>query len=104
MRTLKLTENDCTFVHYVLRMYAQQTPGLDSEDKEEIYEVAAKFKIIDKELAIFDRSIVATPGNRERLDQFAQANNGANDVLLTQMAVQLGYITALKFIKDEINS
>jgi len=98
MRTLKLTENDCTFVHYVLRMYAQQTPGLDSEDKEEIYEVAAKF------IAIFDRSIVATPGNRERLDQFAQANNGANDVLLTQMAVQLGYITALKFIKDEINS
>jgi len=61
-------------------------------------------EIIDKELAIFDRSIVATPGNRERLDQFAQANNGANDVLLTQMAVQLGYITALKFIKDEINS
>jgi len=43
MRTLKLTENDCTFVHYVLRMYANQTPGLDSEDKEEIYEVANKF-------------------------------------------------------------
>jgi len=95
MKTLKLTENDCTFVHYVLRMYAQQTPGLDSEDKEEIYEVAAKF--------IFDRSLVATPSNRERLDQFAKANNGANDVLLTQMAVQLGYITALKFIKGEIN-
>jgi hypothetical protein len=43
-KTIKLTENDCTFVHYVLRMYANQTPGLDSEDKEEIYEVAAKFK------------------------------------------------------------
>jgi len=26
------------------RMYATQTPGLDSEDKEEIYEVANKFK------------------------------------------------------------
>jgi hypothetical protein len=25
-------------------MYAQQTPGLDSDDKEEIREVAAKFK------------------------------------------------------------
>jgi len=25
-------------------MYAQQTPGLDSEDKAEIKEVAAKFK------------------------------------------------------------
>jgi len=43
-KTIKLTENDCTFVHYVLRMYAQQTPGLDQEDKEEIREVAAKFK------------------------------------------------------------
>jgi len=49
MKTLKLTENDCTFVHYVLRMYAQQTPGLDSEDKEEIYEVAAKFTGLDSE-------------------------------------------------------
>ena len=60
-------------------------------------------EIIDKELAIFDRSLVATPSTRERLDEFAQSNNGANDVLLTQMAVQLGYITALKFIKKEIN-
>ena len=44
MRNIKLTESDCTFVHYVLRMYAQQTPGLDSEEKSEIREVAAKFK------------------------------------------------------------
>ena len=44
MRTIKLTDSDCTFVHYVLRMYAQQTPGLDSDDKAEIKEVAAKFK------------------------------------------------------------
>ena len=44
MRNIKLTQNDCVFVHYVLRMYANQTEGLDSEDKSEIYEVAAKFK------------------------------------------------------------
>jgi len=44
MKNIKLTENDCIFVHYVLRMYAQQTPGLDSDDKDEIREVAAKFK------------------------------------------------------------
>ena len=43
-KTIKLTEGDCTFVHYVLRMYAIQTPGLDSNDREEIYEVADKFK------------------------------------------------------------
>ena len=44
MQTIKLTENDCIFVHYVLRQYAQQTPGLDQEDKTQIREVAAKFK------------------------------------------------------------
>ena len=44
MRTIKLTESDAIFVHYVLRMYAQQTPNLDNKDKSEIREVAAKFK------------------------------------------------------------
>ena len=44
MKTITLTENDCIFVHYVLRQYAQQTPGLDSNDRSEIREVAAKFK------------------------------------------------------------
>ena len=44
MRKIKLTETDCTFVHYVLRMYANQTEGLDYDDKQEIREVAAKFK------------------------------------------------------------
>ena len=43
-KTIKLTEGDAIFVHYVLRMYAQQTPGLESQDKAEINEVAAKFK------------------------------------------------------------
>ena len=43
-KTIKLSESDCTFVHYVLRMYAQQTPGLDGDDKAEIREVANKFK------------------------------------------------------------
>ena len=43
-RKIELTEGDCTFVHYVLRMYAQQTSGLDADDKEEIREVANKFK------------------------------------------------------------
>ena len=44
MRSIKLTENDCTFVHYVLKYYANHTNNLDSDDKREIYEVAAKFK------------------------------------------------------------
>ena len=45
MKTIKLTESDAIFVHYVLRQYAVQTPGLDNEDKEEIRNVAAKFKV-----------------------------------------------------------
>jgi hypothetical protein len=44
MRNIELTESDCIFVHYVLRMYANQTAGLDNQDKSEIREVAAKFK------------------------------------------------------------
>ena len=44
MRNIKLTDTDCTFIHYALRMYAQQTPGMDADDRAEIREVAAKFK------------------------------------------------------------
>jgi len=44
MRNIELNESDCTFVHYVLRMYANQTANLDENDKQEIREVAAKFK------------------------------------------------------------
>jgi hypothetical protein len=44
MRNIELTESDCSFVHYVLRMYATQTANLDDQDKSEIREVAAKFK------------------------------------------------------------
>jgi len=44
MRNINLSESDCTFVHYVLRMYASQTENLDQNDKQEIYEVANKFK------------------------------------------------------------
>ena len=43
-KTIKLTEATAAFVHYVLRMYAQQTPGMTSREKAEIKEVAAKFK------------------------------------------------------------
>lgn len=44
MRNIKLTKNDCVFVHYVLKMYANHTANLDENDKKEIREVAAKFK------------------------------------------------------------
>ena len=44
MRNIELSESDCVFVHYVLRMYAGQTANLTENDKKEIRDVAAKFK------------------------------------------------------------
>ena len=58
-------------------------------------------KLLEKELATFDKSIVATPQDRTSLDIFAKANKGSSDAVLTQMAVQFGYVEALKFIKKE---
>jgi len=54
---------------------------------------------IDETLEKMGRSIVATPPSREALDSFAEANNGSSDYLLTQMAVQFGYVEALREIK-----
>ena len=59
---------------------------------------------IGKEIDSLDRSIVATPETRENLDSFARANQGSMDVVLTQMAVQYGYLLALNNIKDELKS
>mgnify|MGYP003678481087 FL=1 len=61
-------------------------------------------EFIGKEIDSLDRSIVATPGTRENLDSFARANQGSMDVVLTQMAVQYGYLLALNNIKDELKS
>ena len=44
MRTIKLTDSDCIFIHYALKQYAIQTNNLDKDDRQEIYEVANKFK------------------------------------------------------------
>ena len=60
-------------------------------------------KLLERELATFDKSIVATPQDRTSLDIFAKANKGSSDAVLTQMAVQFGYIQALKFIKKELS-
>ncbi len=59
-------------------------------------------EFIGSEIDSLDRSIVATPSTRERLDAFAKSNNGSMDYLLTQMAVQYGYLLALNNIKEEL--
>jgi len=60
--------------------------------------------ILDKEISALDRSIVATPETREALDAFSKSNYGAMDAVLTQMAVQFGYIYAMKHIKQTIQA
>jgi len=58
-------------------------------------------KYIKTELAKLDRGIVATPGDRERLELFVKANNGTNDFLLMQMAINFGYKIALENLQIE---
>ena len=59
-------------------------------------------EFISKEIDSLDRSLVATPETRERLDAFAKGNQGCMDPVLTQMAVQYGYLLALNNIKEQI--
>ena len=56
--------------------------------------------LIDMELKSMERGIVATPDTRAQLESFAQANQGSMDIVLMQMALQLGYAMALENIKD----
>ncbi len=59
-------------------------------------------EFVEKELESLNRGIVATPSTRENLESFAKANNGSNDILLMQMAIQYGYTMALEAIQDQI--
>ncbi len=57
-------------------------------------------EFIQNKNKMLDRGIVATPGNRDRLELFANANNGSNDFLLMQMAINFGYKLALEDIEE----
>jgi len=57
---------------------------------------------ITQELEKMDRFIVATPSDVGDLRAFARANNGCNDLLLMQMAINFGYKTALKNLETEL--
>ena len=41
---VQLTQTEKMFVNHVLKMYAKNTDGLDKEDREEILDIANKFK------------------------------------------------------------
>ena len=55
---------------------------------------------ITQQLYMLDRGIVATPRTRD-LESFAKANQGSNDMLLMQMAMQYGYKLALEQLEED---
>ena len=57
---------------------------------------------IDNELSKLDRGLVATPGDRERLELFVKANNGSNDFLVMQMSINYGYKLAFLNVENDI--
>ena len=50
---------------------------------------------------MLDRGIVATPTEKQ-LENFAEANFGASDLLLMQMAKNYGYQLALNNLKNQL--
>ena len=57
-------------------------------------------EFLENKNKMLDRGIVATPGDRDRLELFANANNGSNDFLLMQMAINFGYKLALEDVEE----
>lgn len=60
-------------------------------------------QFIEDQKNILNKSIVATPKDRQRLEQFANANSGVSDILLMQMSIQFGYIMAIEEFEEIIN-
>jgi len=58
---------------------------------------------IEQKLQKMDRFIVATPEDVRDLRAFAKANNGCNDLLLMQMAINFGYKAALEEVQDKLS-
>ena len=58
---------------------------------------------IETELAKLDGSIVATPENREQLENFA-GGCGQGSLILMQMAMQYGYKLALENLQTKYES
>ena len=59
-------------------------------------------EFLDNRNKYLDIGIVSTPHDREYLASFAQANNGSNDFLLMQMAINFGYKLALEDVEEEL--
>jgi hypothetical protein len=59
-------------------------------------------EFVAAELTKLERGFVATPETLDNLQAFMQANNGSNDFLLMQMAIQYGVKIALENVAESI--
>ena len=57
-------------------------------------------EFVTAELKGLEKGFVATPTSREALEAFAKANGGSMDILLMQMAIQLGAKMALERVLE----
>jgi hypothetical protein len=57
-------------------------------------------EFVTAELKGLEKGFVATPSSREQLEVFAKANQGTMDLLLMQMAIQLGAKMALENVLE----
>jgi len=61
-------------------------------------------EFVATELKGLEKGFVATPSSRESLEAFAKANGGSMDILLMQMAIQLGAKMALENVQEQLGN
>ena len=59
-------------------------------------------EFVAAELKGLEKGFIATPDSREALEAFAKANGGSMDLVLMQMAIQLGAKMALENVQEQL--
>lgn len=66
-------------------------------------EMARVKDYVAAELKGLERGFIATPESRRTLEAFALANNGSQDMVLMQMAIQFGAKLALENVQEALD-
>ena len=59
-------------------------------------------EFVAAELKGLEKGFIATPDSREALEAFAKANGGSMDLVLMQMAIQLGARMAYENVQEQL--
>ena len=60
-------------------------------------------EFVAAELKGLEKGFIATPDSREALEAFAKANGGSMDLVLMQMAIQLGAKMAYENVQEQLS-